>query len=1761
MHFKRLELFGFKSFAEKTRLDFEPGITAVVGPNGCGKCVHGSTSIHLANGEIKPIKEIVENAINNSKNVESLDDGFCSYDSSNDLRVFSLNPETLKIETKGIRAFIKRKSPEFLLKVRTKSGREVITTHYHPFFTLGENGLLKSLKAEELREGLRIALPRRMGVVSTNDYIYNSRLLENFRPEDSVYIPYSKKLESFVSRLRANHDGLSNLAKASDVNYDKLKSVFSKQAINIAYFTKLLRLVPEDNCVSKDLLSELKSSGTGRIKLPRRINKNIARFLGYIISEGRNTSSNQIWFVNKDKRVVKDFALAAKKGFGVDTNIFSYKKCGTKDAIVFSHALCKTLDIIFNIGISEVSSEKKVPNQIFSADDRTVKEFLSALFEGDGYVSFREYKNGRKMVYMEYSTASSQLADDVSTLLLRLGIWPVVRKKRKYAANTKKKIKRTYYSVYIYGLSNFQNLSKMLKFAGEKQEKLDKIKKLRYNSNPNIDLIPNVNNLLRKFIKESGVNIKKSKGSCPKIEAYYRNECMPSRAGICEVLRYVEKKQNGKFKKDSESALSLQAIATSDIFWDEIIKIEKVKPEEWVYDLSVDHNHNFVANNIFVHNSNIADSIKWVLGEQSAKMLRGSKMEDVIFNGTDGKEPVNFAEVSLTLANHDRMLPIEYDEVTVARRLYRSGESEYLLNKTPVRLKDVNELFMGTGIGTSAYSLIEQGRIDQILSSKPEERREVFEEASGITKYKSKRKEALRRLDDTEQNLVRINDIITEVKRQINSIERQARKAERYRERYEELKSLELRLTRIELEGLKKKLSSSNENIDGFKARESELSSDTERLSMELTELNIKRSRMETERMDFKSSIIEMSSEISKSRDKASLNKERIEELKKKKQDLASEIEKNKGNIASQEKEVAGLRAKVTILEREDGERAALLSEKEGRLEKILKSMNEHETIVSTSKANVIDLASKEAKLRNQQARVSTTLSTHEARLKRLEMEKNTVGEEKDSLDARLEEITKEVESLEGDISSIKTEKDNLSHAASELSIRIEQLVKELDELHKGLAANKSRLEVLEEAKARYEGFSSGVKALLAKDSPRIEGVQDVLANLLNVKKGYEMAIETGLGEYLEAVVVDTWDAGEKAIHFIKENSCARTSFIHPLSFDDAAKEISAKDLKDERVLGNAADFVTTDENYKNTVKYLLRDVFIVKDPEDAKALLRENIALRECSFVSLSGEIARHGFASGGPSGKEGITLINRDAEIKELTETISQQEKEWNLRDKEKSNDEQKIKDLEKTLEGLIKRLNDKEIQFANSRSNKSNIEENLKGVADELSLVTLEIDEVNLETENLKNELESVVQTLTQTEKDARLNEERLKTSEGVITESAKEKESLLIETAEQRTELGALESRKEGFSNTLQILETSLKDAQDAVASRKTDIEESSRKIEELGSESLSLEENAVTLSEQKVGKDSGLKEIEGAYSVMMEEIKQTESSFKKFEKEVNELRSSLHDVDLKKAETNYSIDNLKQRMRDVYKVNLDEVEIAENWQDIETALLKEAVDEKREKLDSMGAVNLAAIEEQTELQDRFAFLTHQRDDLFKAKESLLKAIAKINKTTRDLFMETFKNIQVEFRNFFKMLFGGGDGQLILLDEGNVLESGIEIVARPPGKRLQNVSLLSGGERALTAISLIFAIFKVKPSPFCVLDEIDAPLDESNVDRFSRSLSMFTNTSQFIVITHNKKTIDMADVMYGITMQQSGVSKVVSVKFHDSKKQETEVKLKS
>lgn len=1156
--------------------------------------------------------------------------------------------------------------------------------------------------------------------------------------------------------------------------------------------------------------------------------------------------------------------------------------------------------------------------------------------------------------------------------------------------------------------------------------------------------------------------------------------------------------------------------------------------------------------------SNLSDSIKWVLGEQSVKALRGGKMEDVIFNGTDIKEPVNFAEVSLVLSNQDRVLPIEYDEVTITRRLYRSGESEYLLNKTPVRLKDISELFMGTGIGTSAYSLIEQGRIDQVLSSRPEERREVFEEASGITKYKAKKKEALRRLEETENNLVRINDIISEVKRQISSIERQAKKAERYKERYEELKEAELKLSRIELEALREKYQHSDVGINDFKVKEERIESELNRLREYSYNLNSEKTRIETMRVELKSGVIEIDSEISRNRDRLSLDRERIEELTKRRMDLEDEARKATENIALQEKELSSLREKVLTLETEDDVRIKNLSDNEKKLEEISKAIKINETTISTSKANIIDIALRQAKLRNHIARISTTISTHGARLKRLETERQAVMDEKNSLDIKRNEALNDIELMQKDVSGLREEKDAISRDISDITNRISELLEKSRHIHGELATNKSRLEILEEARIKYEGYSSGVKSILGKrgtDQPKIDGVMDCLANLLNVKKGYEIAIESALGKYLQSIVVNDIDAAEKAVSYLREHSLGSASFINMQHFNSSTVKLEdAVWINYSGALSRAIDFVNVEDAYKNILRHILHDVFIVKDIETLRAILSQNPEARLSTFITIEGDVFSNGYISCTTSIKEDLSLINRDARINEVSQLIIELEKMSYSINEERSNKEKDRDELNKKFEVLTANLNEKESLLNNTNNRRINIEENIKGITDEISLVNLEIDEVSSELLTLRQEEKSSAESLSRIEEENHVNEERMRRSEQLISDYLREREGLLVEIAKLRSELGTLEGKKEGLANTLNILENSFRDMTNSLESRKIEMDSSLKKIGELKKEISIVEEKIELLSGERVKKNAGLEEVEKTYSSVIEKLGVDETSIRQLEKEINEVRVSLHSVDLKKTEFSYAMDNLKQRIKDVYKVDLDDVQIPDDWRGLDVEQLKKGTEEKRSQVDSMGAVNLVAIEEHTELQERFVFLTNQRDDLLKAKDSLLKAIDKINRTTKELFIETFKNIQDEFRNFFKMLFGGGDGELMLLDEGNVLECGIEIIARPPGKRFQNVSLLSGGERALSAIALIFAIFKVKPSPFCVLDEIDAALDESNVDRFSRSLDMFTKTSQFIVITHNKRTIDRADVMYGITMQESGISKVVSVKFSDAKKQE-------
>jgi chromosome segregation protein len=1741
MYFKSLELLGFKSFAEKTRLNFEPGVTAIIGPNGCGKCLSGSSKVCLSNGARVTIKELVDQAFRRADNIEKLDDGYLAYSNDSDTFVLSLNPHTLKIESKPVCAFIKRQAPEYLLKVKTKTGRTVTTTHYHPFFTIKE-GELVTLKADELKVGTRISSPRALKTQNTNNELQLFEILKKFRAEDSVYIPYSEELANEVSSLKEKHGNLSGMSASSGVKYTALKSFLAGQSINAANFVRILE--SEGVKDIPDSIDTIKSSGTGSFTLPRRINADMAKFLGYLISEGRTTKGDQIWFVNEDEDTVRDFVSSAKTSFGVEAKVFNYRDCA-KDVLIFSHALCQFLEKAFELKIDGCSRDKKVPPQIFSADETVISSFLSALFEGDCYVSVERPSD--KLPYFEYTTASGPLAEGVASLLLRLGVVPLIREKRKHASNTVARIKRKYYSVYVYGMDNVKELARLLHFSGKKNEKIEKIRSMNYKTNPNLDLIPEVNKLFKALVKSCGIKIKRLKKISPKTVSYYEDRCLPSRRGLKEALNIIA--EHGEFTALTKSIFDyLMSVADSDVYWDEIVSIDKVSPERWVYDLTILGNHNFIAQDIIVHNSNVADAIRWVLGEQSAKSLRASSMQDVIFNGTDTKEPINFAEVSLIFSNEKRMLPIDYDEVTITRRVFRSGETEYLLNKTPVRLKDISELLMGTGIGTESYSIIEQGKMDLILSSRPEDRRFVFEEASGITKYKTKKKEALRKLEQTEQNLLRINDIILEVKRQIGSIERQARKAERYKEDFDKLKDLEIKGAFQDYKTLKTQEKTFAVESEDLKMSEREAGADIAAVVSKISRYRQSLDEITLKISELKNRQTSMSASLDMNTQRIDMDTERIKELVDTQESVKKEIESIQAKTAHAETLMKGLRAELERAQALKNERRRLLEEKNGQLSSLSKEIDETEEKIKVSKLESMELLSKETKIKNELIKLGADLQNRKARERRLVIEKETVEKDMQSADSALAAVLNECAQAEQKIAQLKSVIDSRKSLRDEIVAHAEKTESKRLQQENKIAALRSKIELLEDVVKKHEGFYQGVKSILTRideGDRAFSGVSGVLADIIKVDKGYEEAVNAFLGDNAQLLIAEKDSDVSRSIEYLKNNRLGKAAFISLETLGRVDRPSGGKNIpKDSAPL---KDFVKADSRYSSLIEHLFSGAYLVQSLENAV----NDFGASNATAVTRSGSTYSKGVFSGGSSseGEESL-LIGRRNKLESLKAELRTAETSASSLKEEVRSKQESAGSIGAEIASLEESFRAEELSVSGMGMRRDAQAESVKKLKDELSVAQLELDEVLQTIKELSTKGDELNTELNRIETGKSGAENFIQESQVVVTDKRDRKEKLGVEIAKLSAENELVYREEEGLRRRAEVEEANLKELKNSVVAKDAS-------LGEYAARSRSLEEEIVDFKKQNLSISENLKSLAGEAaaiekqkSAVADTLSVDELHLKDREGAVESIRNQIRDLDVKLTESSYKKTNMRERILQSYKVDLEEthMEIEDN---VDWEALKSQVAELKEKLDKMGPVNLVAIDEHKELEERHSFLVRQQEDLVNAKDSLMKAIQKINKTTKDLFVDTFQKIQVEFKNFFRMLFGGGQAELVLVDEQDVLECGIEIIVRPPGKKLQNLSLLSGGEKAMTATALLFAIFKVKPSPFCVLDEIDAPLDESNIERFSRVLKDFLKISQFIIITHNKRTIELADVMYGITMQERGVSKIVSVKFMEDK----------
>ncbi|MCP4650759.1 MAG: AAA family ATPase [PVC group bacterium] len=1249
--------------------------------------------------------------------------------------------------------------------------------------------------------------------------------------------------------------------------------------------------------------------------------------------------------------------------------------------------------------------------------------------------------------------------------------------------------------------------------------------------------------------------------------------------------------------------------------------------------------------------SNISDAIKWVLGEQSVKSMRGSKMEDVIFNGTELRPPVNMAEVSLTLSNEGRHLPIDYDEIRITRRLYRSGESEYLLNKTPVRLRDINELLMGTGIGTESYSLLEQGRIDSIISSKPEDRRIIFEEASGITKFKKKKNEAMRKLQQTEENLLRVNDIVVEVNRQLNSIQRQVNKARRYQEHFQELKNLDTQYTYREYNILKSEQ-------DQFLGEENQCRGSQEQIENELVSISqlfedVKNTltQVENDYKDLTNKVMIAETQIEKNTDRVNLNKERIDEFTQRVNDAVIDIGNTNKKIEEVEQQRTLLNERIVSFQEEKHIKENQLNLKKTSLEEIENQIREAKDTIALAKEKAVNLLSEHAQLKNNLAKLSANIHNANARLTRLRQEKSKTEEEFNEINTSLEGKINELNQLKGRVDDEEKKESSLRSSQELLAGGIKNLEEEIQKSKEGLIAKQSQLIVLEDLSKTYEGFSNAVKALMPQKEEfpeQFEGVHDVLVNLIEVSSGYEMCVENALTDYLQAVVVEDSQAMLRLRDFLDSQNIGRVRIIALDTIPvDLTSQVSGDDLQ------AITNFVNCEDKYKGLMAYLLRNTFLVSkdkietvsgenftatpelveftyrgfnlnsveiigdfnnwqpssdttleltdpgiwtrkvflspghyrykfivdgqwitDPENnnietdiignsnsileiteavEKKEIKSNIFDQldvSTQLVTTEGEIYTRTELVTKPTNEHSLGLISQKAQMRQLKEDciyIDQRIEE--LANKEALESEQ-LEKVEAELSQLTEILHHEKVIFANKDSERVSIESAKKKLDDELSVVNLEIEETTLDLNELVEKEKQSKESLEAVEQQIAQNEQEMNCSQDLISDKTREREDLLVVIAEKKTEFSLVNEQEASLNQNMIMLTENYDQMRNNVEELTRQKEESTRRIGELSEQVVNLEQNTTVLGEEKQQIDTQLEQTTMQRSRLLEEFESMQIQIREKENNLNQIKNRIRDMDVRNVELKFKLDALINTSYQSYKIDLASL-VMELPEDIDWDQQKEQIDVLKQKVDRLGSVNLAAVEEEEELRERAEFLNSQREDLVAAKETLMQAIRKINRTTKTLFLDTFEQAKVAFREYYKLLFSGGDAQLYLSEDKDVLESGVEIVVRPPGKRLQSITLLSGGEKTLTAIALLFAVFKIKPTPFCVLDEMDAPLDESNIDRFTRVLQEFLKNSQFIIITHNKKTIGMADVMYGVTMGEPGISKLVSVKFSEYK----------
>lgn len=1139
--------------------------------------------------------------------------------------------------------------------------------------------------------------------------------------------------------------------------------------------------------------------------------------------------------------------------------------------------------------------------------------------------------------------------------------------------------------------------------------------------------------------------------------------------------------------------------------------------------------------------SNVGDAVRWVLGEQSAKQLRGGNMQDVIFSGTETRKPLGFASVAITLDNSDHKLDIEYEEVTVTRRLYRSGESEYLLNGVNCRLKDINELFYDTGIGKEGYSIIGQGQIDKILSGKPEERRELFDEAAGIVKFKRRKNTALKKLEEEQQNLVRVTDILSELTRQLGPLEKQSETARIYLKKKEELKQLDVNMFLVEtsyirqqMKEVEEKYQAAQEELNQTQSVFEQTKTEYEELEKELEELDVKiqQARDQSGQNALRKQQLESDIQILKEQIRAAHQndkhyQERISFIE---QELSRRTEEAKGHLA--EKEQLELEIKE-ISEKKKGQ--------QDKLNKLRSDIGICSCEIEESKNEIIEIL-------NQRASTKGKMQRYDAMLEQIGIRKAALSQRILKLKSEESEQAEIIKAHQKKFQEISDRMDELNRDYRKTEREVASIRKLMDEQNKQLEIAQtsyhreaSRLESLRNMSERYEGYGNSIRKVMEQKAHH-PGIHGVVADLIKVQKKYEVAIETALGGSIQNIVTDNDQTAKYLIEFLKRNRYGRATFL-PLTNMRKSSFTNMAALKEQGVVGTADTLVEADAAYHTLLSQLLGRTLVVDTIDHAIAIGRKySHSLR---IVTLEGESLSPGGSMTGGAFKNSSNLLGRKREIEELEQSVEALKRDMQKMQASIAKNRDDRNDRRDHLSDLTEQLQKLQLSQNTEKMNITQAESRIREIRGGYGQLKSEGREIEGQIREIKENSSLIQAEMELSSAKEKEQEDLVSEKQAELDEYQKQETQYAKELNESQVEYTALE-QKRSFSqeNIERILqeEKGLKEERDHI---RISMKESSQDMEKKEANILEIQKTIEAAGKAQIDKE---KEIE-EYLKKKEELN---TQHKSFFKRRDELSSHISLMDKECFRLNSQIEKLDERQENQINYLWEEYELTPSqaveykMEEIpDRSVIRKEIAELKDSIRKLGNVNVNAIEEYKEVSQRHEFLSAQHSDLVQAAETLKGIITELDEGMRKQFTEKFEQIRIEFDKAFKQLFGGGKGTLELMEDEDILEAGIKIISQPPGKKLQNMMQLSGGEKALTAIALLFAIQNLKPSPFCLLDEIEAALDDSNVTRFAQYLHKLTKNTQFIIITHRRGTMNAADRLYGITMQEKGVSTLVSV----------------